>query len=448
VRYELGDDVWEIVQDGKQLVITTAGKASVRRFVSADHAAAQLGKLTAERLAAGYRALPDAPPAVPEPPPPEPPEALPPVEAREPTLEAAILADPYDAAAYAVYGDWLQKQGEPRGELIALMLALEGKLTEERKTAVRAQIRRLLLLHARALYGAMAAHVAYVHDYENQLYAWRYGFVHRIAARGLRPIADALHHPSGRFVAELVATDVDRALLDGIVALAPPSLRSLELSTKGTLELTALLAVLPQLRRISVWADDVVLERAASDLLERAELRPMRMSVECAHAIATARWPALQRLELRIRGGTGSVDALGALVKRTDLPRLTHLRVKDCPFAGELALGIAAGPLAAQLVVLDLTNGNVDDAVALRLARMRDRFPMLRELHLSLNELGTPGIAALRDLAKHVLCDRQRMPGSPLAGMEPPVDADPDADEVVPDGDDDDDDDRYDEIGE
>ena len=37
-------------------------------------------------------------------------------------LESAIVRDPDDLDAYAVYGDWLAEQGDPRGELIALQL--------------------------------------------------------------------------------------------------------------------------------------------------------------------------------------------------------------------------------------------------------------------------------------------------------------------------------------
>ncbi|MBA3538368.1 MAG: TIGR02996 domain-containing protein, partial [Deltaproteobacteria bacterium] len=49
-----------------------------------------------------------------------------------PKLEAAILADPDDTAAYLVYADWLQSRGDPRGELIVLQhqLGTLDKATE------------------------------------------------------------------------------------------------------------------------------------------------------------------------------------------------------------------------------------------------------------------------------------------------------------------------------
>jgi uncharacterized protein (TIGR02996 family) len=37
---------------------------------------------------------------------------------RRAAIEAAIDEDPDDPRAYAVYGDWLQEQADPRGEPI------------------------------------------------------------------------------------------------------------------------------------------------------------------------------------------------------------------------------------------------------------------------------------------------------------------------------------------
>lgn len=45
-------------------------------------------------------------------------------------LEARILDDPEDRAAWAVYGDWLAASGDPRGELVAIMLAIESSLDD------------------------------------------------------------------------------------------------------------------------------------------------------------------------------------------------------------------------------------------------------------------------------------------------------------------------------
>jgi uncharacterized protein (TIGR02996 family) len=102
-RYTLGKDVWEIEQVGNELHITAKGKPSVRKFVTAEQAVAQLAKLVAAQEAAGYRAAVS--------------------DRRHPDLERAIADAPEDPAGYAVYADWLESQGDPRGKLIAVQLA-------------------------------------------------------------------------------------------------------------------------------------------------------------------------------------------------------------------------------------------------------------------------------------------------------------------------------------
>ena len=46
-----------------------------------------------------------------------------PRRAENPRMLAAIQADPDDESAYLVYADWLQEQGDPRGELVAIQHA-------------------------------------------------------------------------------------------------------------------------------------------------------------------------------------------------------------------------------------------------------------------------------------------------------------------------------------
>jgi uncharacterized protein (TIGR02996 family) len=42
-------------------------------------------------------------------------------------LEARVIDDPTDAEAWMVYGDLLQRRGDPRGELVALQAAAEAE---------------------------------------------------------------------------------------------------------------------------------------------------------------------------------------------------------------------------------------------------------------------------------------------------------------------------------
>ena len=123
-RYEHTDGTsWAIEQNGPQLVIDAAGKQAIRKFVTVAHAETQLAKLTAEKLAAGF-ALALTPTI-----------ALPVADLDAPLL-AEIEADPYDGAAYAVLGDALQRRGDPRGELIALMSAAAATPNKKARGAV------------------------------------------------------------------------------------------------------------------------------------------------------------------------------------------------------------------------------------------------------------------------------------------------------------------------
>ncbi len=104
---------------------------------------------------------------------------------RNPSLEAAAFANPDDHDAWRVYADWLQAQGDPRGELISLALieptaflserkilnkrlkASEQELTESWKAWMKArgikwadvQLRRGLLEQVAAPLGALRPHL-------------------------------------------------------------------------------------------------------------------------------------------------------------------------------------------------------------------------------------------------------------------------------------------------
>ena len=67
-------------------------------------------------------------------------------DAREPAIEATILADPDVDEPYRIYGDWLQQQGDPRGELI---MALYGHALGHIPVTARPQTRSVVTPHDR-----------------------------------------------------------------------------------------------------------------------------------------------------------------------------------------------------------------------------------------------------------------------------------------------------------
>src|SRR5262249_51579200 len=121
--------------------------------------------LIQQKIAEGYVELSASPlptcslPPLPEPIPsgPAPPVPLAVALPLREALEAALVENPDDLAAHAAYADFLQEQGDPRGEFIALQLALEdpGKSPEERQRLLERE-RELLQAHQREWLGDLA----------------------------------------------------------------------------------------------------------------------------------------------------------------------------------------------------------------------------------------------------------------------------------------------------
>jgi len=117
-----------------------------------------------------------------------------------PELEAAIEQDPDDEGAYLVYADWLQGQGDPRGELIVLHAAAQRD-PADKKLAQAAE--RHLKKHADVLIGELGST-------RRVTLGWHLGFVRdarfAIGADGkpgtgdLDALRALLAHPAGRFV--------------------------------------------------------------------------------------------------------------------------------------------------------------------------------------------------------------------------------------------------------
>ncbi len=117
----------------------------------------------------------------------------------EAELLAAVYDNPDDDAPRTVYADWLQEQGDPRGELIALQLSTTDDKKEKQKREKRE--RRLIRKHMNALLGPLAPIVKTgEHDVE-----FRRGFLARCEARfaNQQDVEMYGHLPAWRTVEEL-----------------------------------------------------------------------------------------------------------------------------------------------------------------------------------------------------------------------------------------------------
>ena len=129
---------WEIAIAGTTVTtrygkIGTPGQSTPKTYKSAGEAKAEHDKLVAEKTKKGYKLVRGAAPAAPVT-----------TSARDAKLEAMIEAAPDDVHGYEVYADWLQAQGDPRGELIALQIANKTapakKLIEQNKAHFYAKL--------------------------------------------------------------------------------------------------------------------------------------------------------------------------------------------------------------------------------------------------------------------------------------------------------------------
>ncbi|MDQ3367648.1 MAG: WGR domain-containing protein, partial [Myxococcota bacterium] len=420
---------WEIAMDDTSVTtrygkIGTAGQQTEKDFDSKADAFKEYDKLVTEKTKKGYvekGAGGDAGGGA---------------EHRNPDLEKAILADPYDLDAYKVYADWLQEQGDPRGELIALQVA--NKLGPATK---------LLEKHADYFLGPLAAHTKQYDHGEKDAFTWKFGYIHA-AALSHNQYADSdfdgtiaeildqlLRHPSGRFLTELTLTfndDPNESTLDDVFAIlakkAPPTLRKLhvgdfeypddtEMSWYHVGNMGKLWKALPNLEHLIVQGGEFALGTLELGKLKHAEFRTGGLSKASAKAIASAACPNLEHLEIWYGtdeyGGDASVKDVLPLLARTDLPKLTTLGLKNAQFTNELCGALPKAKLLRQLKKLDLSMGILTDEGAGVLAEHKDAFTHLEVLDVSDTYVTKAGVASLKGMAKSVVAKELRADEDP-----------------------------------
>jgi uncharacterized protein (TIGR02996 family) len=365
--------------------------------------------------------------------------------ARNPALEAAIEEDPYDATAYSVLADWLQGQGDPRGELIALQLAGKDE-----------QARALIQQQADYFLGALADHQTTYDDDKRPAFEWKYGYIHglRLSNDGgagaelevsLAEILElVLRHPSGRFLAEITfglnghPNEADlQDLIDLLAKRAPPTIRKLhfgdyryagggpvgqggddtEISWYSIGDLGALWKAVPGLRSLITQGAGLSLGKIELPDLAHVELRTGGLERANARAIATAALPKIEHLDIWYGddsyGGDATIEDVELLLGRTDLPALRHLGLMNSELADQLPAALARSKLLPQLRELDLSMGTMTDEGARAIAQHRDAFKHLEKLNVSLNYLSKAGVATLKGAARTLEAGTQRADEDP-----------------------------------
>ena len=412
MRYELGDRFWTITRTGSVLAITAGKVGNKGRSVTKHHATEASAisahdQLVLEKQRDGYRiAEGDREPAKPV-------IEVPAGDERGAALEAAIVANPDDTAAFAVYGDWLHKHGDPRGELIALQQATGPKAA--------AAAGKHIAQHAERLLGPLAKRVSDLRVPDAAPFYWRNGFIRRAELASGKghaldvTIAQLLAHPSARFLVELAVRAYDRrealAILEAVKEHAPPTLRELDLFARANLDRIdgAIWRGMPKLERFGIAARAYELSGLAIPTLVRAKFLATSISSATVKAVVAAPWPVLERLEIRFCSQMGATEAdfhdLRPLLHRTDMPALTHLKLRGCAFAGAVARALASAPLSRQLHVIDFSGGDFSPQDLSLLAQHASNFPALDELWLPYNYVNASVEKLLAPVAKRVIPD-------------------------------------------
>ena len=325
-------------------------------------------------------------------------------------LEALLQAAPLDEAGYLIYGDWLQSQGDPRGELIALD---DGARRAPIEHTARWRHRREELL---------ARHPELVPPQGPDLvFDWQLGFVRTLTLRGYpstprTPLAPVLAHPSLAFVSTIFVDSWHRMEAESLVELAagaPRSLRTLRLGRESqhlwredaTLDLDPTLAALPQLEQL--FAAVPVRFGAIPTLrtLELCQVMPVTLD-----SLAGARAAKLESLVLwarELRAGE-----LRRLLE-TPMPALVTLGLLHATHGNELIGELAGSPVLRQLRRVRMWNAGLTAAGTRHLTR--DRFGHLEQLDLS-----DPGIDEATERALADLCpDVRIIPGRLRALVRP-----------------------------
>jgi uncharacterized protein (TIGR02996 family) len=289
---------------------------------------------------------------------------------RNDVLERAIWSNPNDRDAWLVYADWLQSQGDPRGEIIATDIAYETARGVER-ARLKKERDRLYDMYAPYLSAGLEPLRSAWIIASAPAERWRRGFLDSLATYDSPAplMAAAPRVPACRFLRTLavdVVSDARRFVEAMLEVDRWPSLRTLRFS--------------------GMWRPFV----GAHQLVERLpHLEALDLEGPAVRDLELA-WPGLQRLRLRPARFPGIAPT--GLRLRLDLPQLSLLDV-DVRTQEEIdGLRALLENPPPKLAVLRLVRSTpeVIDAIAQRLPKTIASLEVVR-----------PNLGALAELERH-----------------------------------------------
>ena len=309
-------------------------------------------------------------------------------------LEQQIFDDPDDAAAYLVYGDWLQSIGDPRGRLVAMQLARgTGDPSEEETALIAALGDPIVDLEP-------PPRIEWFAGFWRALHAGSFGWSPKATTD--EHVAALLGAASGRFLREVrIDGAITPSALESL-SLVHRTLERLDVSLRGSrLDDRALshTRTCKRLVHLHLFSCESITSRGLVALreleaLESIDLRNHALDDDGVDSLIEL--PRLARVffnavspRLTNRGMTGLArlplislelagDTLGddRIVPLARHPSLANLEIGGAPITERGAAAIASLPALRRLY---LPSSTLDDAGVARLAALADT---LRSLHL------------------------------------------------------------------
>ncbi len=314
-------------------------------------------------------------------------------------LLAAIVETPDDDAPRLVYADWLQGQGDPRGEFIQLQCQLAAAPNDERRRAIKVAENKLFAAHGAEWLAPIRAAVPVVDALQQHKFEFVRGFVEEAQLTlDCAPHFEALWEraPLLRRLRLWPKPIFDypskQPTLDGVLD-APELLRlqTFELHLGGAgnaaARVIAQASTLANLRslelHLSIWGEGAGIFEAGTTGLE--------LDDEGIAALAGSSVLAnLETLDL----DSNRISSNGVAEIAHGRWTLRRLELGNNLLAAETLARSLEGPALANLEVLGLANTTFD-AKSIAALVSAPALAKLRELDLEKCHLGVPGIEAL-----------------------------------------------------
>ncbi len=419
-RYEYKDEksekFWEVHVEGDSFTarygkIGASGQTSTKTFASNEKAQVEADKMAAKKVKKGYVLVSEG----------EAPKAE---MSGNPDLEMAIASDLTNIEAWMVYGDWLQEQGDPRGELVSIDCALALKPGDAKLEKRRDE---LLKEHEAAWLGKTLVEARKTSESFVE-FEWKYGFLDSVRVGEeyenegpdlAKQTRDLLKLESAKFLRDLKLgpanmEDGEGDWTDAVLALSKAgklhALRNLvigdfdsedcEISWSDIGNVGNVWPCVPNLQEMTVHGGGIKLGTIAHDKLEKLTIETGGLPLAAAKSLAAATLPNLTSLTVWFGtdeyGRTCNIQSIQGIFDGKGLPKVEHLGLQNADFQDEIAEKVSGAAILGQLKTLDLSMGTMSDVGGNALVAAAEKFQHLDSINVDENFLSDECVTALK----------------------------------------------------